>query len=146
MVELLACHTSNDKLNGGDVDPGLGTLDGGFEVFGKAAVAIEPGEGTFDDPSAREHFEANRIGHAPNDFDAPSAEFDECFKELIARIGTVGEEVAQPRKEVVDGFDNEWRSVAVLHKACPVEEWGRGGSRRQPTVRWYRSRYDACGL
>jgi hypothetical protein len=96
MVELRAYNTSNDKLNGGDVDPGLGALDGGFEVFGQAAVAIEPGEGTFDDPAAREDLEANRIGHAPDDFDAPSAEFGECFKELIAGIGAVGEEVAQP--------------------------------------------------
>ena len=82
MVELRACYTSNDKLNGGDIDPGLGALDGGFEVFGQAAVAIEPGEGTFDDPAAREDFEANGIGHAPDDFDAPSAEFTSASRSL----------------------------------------------------------------
>ncbi len=95
MVELGAYDTSYDKLDGGDIDPGLGALDGGFEVFGQAAVAVEPGEGTFDDPAAREDFETHRIGHAADDFSAPSAEFGECFEELIARIGTVGEEVTQ---------------------------------------------------
>ena len=63
-----------------------------FEVFGQeAAVAIEPGEGTFDNPAAREDFEADGVGHAPDDLDAPSAEFGECLEELIAGIGTVGE-------------------------------------------------------
>ena len=47
--------------------------------------------------------------------DASAAEFGECFKDLIARIGAVGEEVAQPREEVVDGFDNEQRAIAVLY-------------------------------
>ena len=36
-------------------------------------------------------------------------------EELIAGIGAVGEEVAQPGEEVVDGFDNERRAIAVLH-------------------------------
>ena len=37
-------------------------------------------------------FEADGVGHAPDDLDAPSAEFGECLEELIAGIGTVGEE------------------------------------------------------
>ena len=69
----------------------------------------------FDDPAAGQDFEADRIGHAPHDFDAPSAEFSECFAELITGIGAVGEEVAQPGEEVVDGFDNKRRTITVLH-------------------------------
>ena len=143
---LRAYHTSNEKLDGGDVNPGLCAGDRGFEVFGQAAVAIEPGKGAFDDPAAGEDFETKGVGHALDDLDAPPAEFGECLEEFIAGIGAVGEEVAQPREEVVDGFDDEWSAIAVLHKACPVEERGRGGSRLRASGRWCRSRYAACGL
>jgi hypothetical protein len=43
--------------------------DGGFKVFGPATAGVELGEGTFDDPAAREDFGAHRVGHAPDDFD-----------------------------------------------------------------------------
>jgi hypothetical protein len=112
---LRACPTSNDKLERGDINPGLSAGDRGFEVFGKAAVAIEPGKGAFDNPSTGKDFEANGVGHALDDLDAPLAKFGECLHELIAGIGAVGEEVAQPREEVLDGFDDERRAIAVLY-------------------------------
>ncbi len=93
----------------------MGAGDGGFEVLGKAAVSIEPSKRAFDDPAARQDLKADGIGHAPHDLDAPIAEFGERLEKLIAGIGAVGEEMAQPGEEVVDGFDNERRPIAVLH-------------------------------
>ena len=78
-------------------------------------LRFEPGEGAFDDPATGKDFEANGVGHALDDLDAPLAKFGECLEELIAGIGAVGEEVTQPREEVVDGFDDERRAIAVLY-------------------------------
>jgi hypothetical protein len=36
-------------------------------------------------------------------------------QELVAGISAVGEEMAQPREKVVNGGDNERRTIAVLH-------------------------------
>jgi hypothetical protein len=38
----------------GNEDPGNGTCDGGLEVLGEPAASVEPGEGSFDDPSTRQ--------------------------------------------------------------------------------------------
>jgi hypothetical protein len=77
MVECGTCETSNKKLYGGDIDPGLGAGDGGFEVFGEATVTIEPREGAADHLTAWQDFEADGIGHALDELDAPLAEFAE---------------------------------------------------------------------
>src|SRR3974377_2357851 len=124
----MASDTPNKKLHGGDVDPSLGTGDRGFEILGEAAVTIETRERAFDAPAAGKDLEANAVGHALDDLDAPAAEFGKCLKQFIAGVGAVGEEVAEPGKEVMDGFDNERRSGAGLFI-------GKGDTRAPPTDR-----------
>jgi len=59
---------------------------------------------------------ANCVGHAfaistlhlPNFFSGR-------FHKLVAGVVAIGEEVAQPWEEVVNGLDDEWRAIAVLH-------------------------------
>lgn len=46
------------QSNGGENEPAMGAGDGGLEVFGKAAVAPKPHEGTLDAPAAREQNKA----------------------------------------------------------------------------------------
>jgi hypothetical protein len=78
---------------------------------------------------AGKDFKANGVGHAFDDFDAPAAEFGECLKELIAGIGTVGEKVAQPEEEIVDGFDMRaisWRSADNSHHHITSAMWSVG--------------------
>ena len=48
-----ACDSAGDLLNGCEEEPCCCAFDGPFEVFGEAAVAVEPREGALDDPSAR---------------------------------------------------------------------------------------------
>jgi hypothetical protein len=43
----------DEELNRGEIDPSLGTGECRLEVFGEAAVAVEPGKSAFDDPAAR---------------------------------------------------------------------------------------------
>jgi len=66
-------------------------------------------------PSGAADLETDSVGHAPHDLDRPFAEFGKPIQQLVARIGTVGEEMAQPRKEVVNSDDDEQSTVAVLH-------------------------------
>ena len=48
---------SSEQLDGGDVEPARGAFDGCFEVLGKAAVAVEPSDGSLDHPPARQELE-----------------------------------------------------------------------------------------
>jgi len=41
-------------VDGSEKEPGGGAFDGPLEVFGEAAVSVEPGDGAFNDPPARE--------------------------------------------------------------------------------------------
>jgi hypothetical protein len=108
-------QSPNEKLQRGEVEPRLGASDGCFEVFGKAAVTIEPGEGAFDDPAAGKASKTDGVSPARHDLNGPAAEFGERVHQLVAGISAVGEEVAQPRKEVVNGRDDERSTIAVLH-------------------------------
>ena len=44
IVELGTCQSSNEELDRGEIEPSLGAGDCRLEVFGEAAVAIEPGQ------------------------------------------------------------------------------------------------------
>jgi hypothetical protein len=102
-------------LHGGQEEPSLGAGDGSLEVLGEAAIAVEPGEGPFDDPAARQEFEAGRVLRSLDDLNRPLAELGKCSLKLWAGISAVSEEVAQPREQRADRFDREHRAVPVLH-------------------------------
>ena len=52
--------------------------------FGEAAVAIEPGEGSFHDPAAREDFKTGGMVGTLDDFDGPVTKLGERVAELLA--------------------------------------------------------------
>ena len=114
------------ELDGGEVEPSLGAGDRRLEVFGEAAVAVEPGKGPFDDPAAREELKTDGVGHARHDLDRPVAEFGEGIEQLVTRIGAVAEEMSQPRKEIVNGGDDEHRrGLACRPDALRLRPTGR---------------------
>jgi hypothetical protein len=100
-------------LDAGEIEPSLGTGDRSLKVFGQATVAIEPGERPFDHPPAGKHDEAANVSF--DDLDRPAAESGESLGQFVPGIGTIGEEVAQPGEEIVNGFDNERGAIAVLN-------------------------------
>jgi hypothetical protein len=51
-------NPASEQLDAGDEQSSLGTFYGCFKVLGKPAVAAEPGDGAFDDPSPSQGFEA----------------------------------------------------------------------------------------
>jgi len=70
------------QLHGSDVDPGFGAGDCCLEIFGQAAVTIEPSEGSFDNPSPWQQLKAGRVGGALDDLNGPVAEFGEVWGRL----------------------------------------------------------------
>ncbi len=51
-----------EQHNASGVEEGCGRCDGGFEILGKAAVAIDPGKEPLDHPTPRQQLEANLVG------------------------------------------------------------------------------------
>ena len=45
-----SCEASGEQPQVCEQDPGCGAGDGGFEVFGQAAAAAEPGKAALNDP------------------------------------------------------------------------------------------------
>ncbi len=108
-----SCQPAVQELHAGEEEPCLGAGDGCFEVLGQAAVAVEPGQGTFDHPTARYDFEALRGVRPLDDLQRPSAEPSQRVLEFRAAIGTIGEDVAQPREGVTDRSEHRRGAVAV---------------------------------
>jgi hypothetical protein len=78
----------------GDEDPGIRACDCGLEVFGEPAATVEPGEGSFDDPTARQDLEALGGVGSFDDLKRPVPDFGHGLFELVASISPVGEDVA----------------------------------------------------
>ena len=57
---------------------------------------------------------ADSVSGAFDDFDGPLAEFGEGLAQVGAIINTVGEEMAQPGKQLVDGLDDKLGPIAIL--------------------------------
>src|SRR6516164_5410591 len=74
-MALLVCGSSKparEQLHRSEIEPDLTAGDGGLKVFGEAAVAVEPSEGSFDHPVARQDTRAGTIGPF-DDLDSPPA-------------------------------------------------------------------------
>src|SRR6516164_1015318 len=74
-MALLVCGSSKparEQLHRSEIEPDLTAGDGGLKVFGEAAVAVEPSEGSFDHPAARQDARTGTIGQF-DDLDAPPA-------------------------------------------------------------------------
>jgi hypothetical protein len=105
---------SDQQLHRGDVDPRFGTRNRRLEIPCQAAVSIEPSEGPFDDPSTRQQLEARRVSRAFDDLDGPVAELGKGVPQIGAVIDAIGEEVARPRKQLVDRLDDQNSTIAIL--------------------------------
>jgi hypothetical protein len=103
-MALLVCGSSKparEQLHRSEIEPDLTAGDGGLKVFGEAAVAVEPSEGSFDHPAARQDTRAGRIGPF-DDLNSPPAVSGQCRGQLIAGIAVIGKDMAQPREQMAD--------------------------------------------
>ena len=103
-MALLVCGPSEparEQLHRSETEPDLTAGDGGLKVFGEAAVAVEPSDGSFDHPVARQDTRAGTIGPF-DDLDSPPAVSGQCRGRLIAGIAAIGKDMAQPREQIAD--------------------------------------------
>jgi hypothetical protein len=93
-----------------DVDPRLGARDRRLEVLCQAAVSIEPSKGSFDNPSPWQQLKAGSVRGAFDDLDRPVAKLGQGVMQVGAVVDAVGEQVAQPGKQLVDRLDDQDRN------------------------------------
>src|SRR5271167_3626280 len=93
-VVYWSSQSPDKKLYRGDVNPRFGARDRSLEILCQAAVSIEPSQGSFDDPAARQQLKAGSVSGAFDDLDGPLAEFGECLTQVGAVVDAVGEEMA----------------------------------------------------
>ena len=81
------------------------------EILCQAAVSIEPSEGSFDDPSARQRLEASSLSRAVNDFDGPVTESGERITQVGAVV-TPSAKRSAARGKPMDRLDDQADAIA----------------------------------
>src|SRR5205814_8893809 len=76
--------------------------------------SVLPWEGSFDDPWRWGKLESGRFGGACDNLDGSLAEFGESVTQIGAVIDTVGEEMAQPGKQIMDRRNDKPGTIAIL--------------------------------
>jgi hypothetical protein len=69
---------------------------------------------TFDNPSVRQQLEAGGPSSALNDLDGPVTEGVESVTQVGTAVGAIGKEMAKPRKQLIDRFDDQAGAIAIL--------------------------------
>lgn len=98
-----------------DQRPGNGAGDGRFEIFRQSTAAAEPCESSFDQPSARQHFERLRGVGASDYFERPFTNTFQRLAQFLAGIATIGEDMAQPWIERADRSEHARGTIAILN-------------------------------
>jgi hypothetical protein len=141
-MALLVCGSSKparEQLHRSEIEPDLTAGDGGLKVFGEAAVAVEPSEGSFDHPAARQDTRAGTIGPF-DDLNSPPAVSGQCRGQLIAGIAVIG--------KTWRNQGNRWRIDANRPGAIACSQDDR--PQAQPPRQWMKSGFlvalrSACG-
>ena len=113
-----------EQLHRSEIEQDLTAGDGGLKVFGEAAVAVEPSEGSFDHLAARQDTRAGTIGPF-DDLDSPPAVSGQCRGQLIAGIAAIGRALARrppasPTASSMDEFRIPCRAeVGLRRRAGP---------------------------
>jgi len=85
-----------------------------FPVLGEASIAAEPGEGSLDDPTARQHDEAFHGVAAFDDFEAKRRNLGHRRVDLMGVVSAVRPNELEPGKAVADFVEHQRRPIAVL--------------------------------
>jgi len=108
-------ETARKQLDRREVDPRLAAADGGFEILGKPAVAVQPREGSLDHPASRQDLKAGGLIGSLDDPDAPFPVPGERGGQLVTGKTAIGEDMAQPREQIADRGQQARRPVAILN-------------------------------
>ena len=98
-------------MDHGDEDKSLIAFDSSFIGFGQSAGAVEPAEGTFDDPPLRLNLEDVR--RSGKDFNEPTPLSLSPLDQRAIRL--VGPDDLGEFDLAVEGFERQSTAIAVLH-------------------------------
>lgn len=105
---------SEHELDAGEADEGDGGAVEVFVILGEPPAAIDPGDGTLDDPASGDDLEALGLGGALDHLDPPRG-LGHGPAQFRAAIGAVGEDRLQKGKQPARAMvQNQTRAVAVL--------------------------------
>jgi hypothetical protein len=110
-----ACDSAGDLVDRGEKEPVDGAFDGSFEVFGEAAIAVEPRKGSFDHPAPRQQHEALGLVGTLDDFERPFADFGQRRAQFVYGISAIGKHMAQPGEAVADAGEHVGRAIALFN-------------------------------
>ena len=99
---FLACQPPQQDLDVAKKEPCLGCRDSRLEVFGQLPVAAQPRQRPLHRPALRRHLEPPPGRCAFHDLEPPTPLALESRRQFRTRIGTIGKNVAQPRKPMPD--------------------------------------------
>ncbi len=108
------CEPPHEELDTRHHEPCFSACDGCLEVLCEPAVAAEPREGAFHNPSAGQNLEAFSDIGAFDDLERPLAELGQSIFEFGSGVAAIGEDMAQPGKGRADRSQQWHRAVAVL--------------------------------
>ena len=86
-----------------------------LEILGKSAVAPEPGECSFDDPTSWQHDETLHVIGAFDDLDAEARDLGYDGIDLVSMVAGIGPDQLEPRKAVPYPLDQPRCAIAVLN-------------------------------
>ena len=113
----IGCSASEpacEQLDGGKVNPGLAADGLCLEVFGQAAVAVEPGESSLDRPASWQELKSRGSIGPLDDLDLPLPVSGQRRRQLPAGIAAIGKDMAQPGEPVADRGEQSGRPIAIL--------------------------------
>jgi hypothetical protein len=105
-----------------DESPGNCAVDGRFKILCQSSTASDPCEGSFNDPSAGQDFEALRCFGTFDDFDLPIADALQSLAQFVSGIASVGEDMAQPGIAGADRRKDARGAITILNAGFVYDE------------------------
>ena len=105
---------AREQLDGGKVNPGLAAGGLCLEIFGQAAVAVEPGESSLDHPASWQELKSRGSIGPLDDHDLPLPVSGQSRRQLPAGIAAIGKDMAQPGEQVADRGEQSGRPITIL--------------------------------
>ncbi len=100
-------------MDGSEVDPGFAGLGELLEVLGETPPPIEPGQGAFHDPAARQEEEAALAGRAADHGQLEVVALPDRLLQLTL-VGLIDPDEAQARVALGGLGADQFRAITVL--------------------------------
>src|ERR1700752_4016868 len=88
------------QLHGSQIEPSLAARDGPLKVPRLPPIAAKPGEGPLDQPAPGQYLKTFGLICSLDELECPLPAPGKRRLQLLARVGAIGKDMAQPREEI----------------------------------------------